>query len=218
MIILIINILAGGPNELTPNLLDYKEDDSIWVGVDRGALYLLSKGIQPKIAFGDFDSVSDEEFQRITKEVHQLRTFIKEKDETDTELALNWAIQQKPSKVRIFGGTGGRMDHFIANVQLILKTILQNPSCQIEIIDQKNMMYITKPGTHTLKKIRNSKYVSFLPMSDGVKGLTLQGFKYPLKEQDIPLGSTLCISNELIHDKGTFSFSKGILMVIRSCD
>ena len=44
----------------------------IWVGVDRGVYTLLEAGIKPSIAFGDFDSVSEEEFQIIEKEVDQL--------------------------------------------------------------------------------------------------------------------------------------------------
>jgi thiamine pyrophosphokinase len=46
----------------------------------------------------------------------------------------------------------------------------------------------------------------------------LEGFKYPLKNRHIFFGSTLCISNELIYDFGTYSFTNGILLVIRSCD
>jgi thiamine pyrophosphokinase len=62
------------------------------------------------------------------------------------------------------------------------------------------------------------KYISFLPMTLAVTNLTLDGFKFPLKDRHISMGSTLCISNELISDYGTFSFSKGILLVIRSDD
>ena len=49
--------------------------------------------------------------------------FKPEKDETDMEHALNWAIEQKPEKIRIFGATGGRIDHMFANIQLLI-----NPS------------------------------------------------------------------------------------------
>ena len=55
-------------------------------------------------------------------------------------------------------------------------------------------------------------------MSDDVKGVTLKGFKYPLSDYRIQLGSTVCISNELVGDYGTFSFSEGILMIVRSTD
>ena len=64
----------------------------------------------------------------------------------------------------------------------------------------------------------DKKYISFVPVSLNINGLTLEGFKYPLKDCHISIGSTLCISNELIRDYGTFSFSEGILIVVRSSD
>jgi thiamine pyrophosphokinase len=74
------------------------------------------------------------------------------------------------------------------------------------------------PGTHTIKKIPEKKYISFVPLTLDVANLTLEGFKFPLQNRHISVGSTLCISNELINQYGTFSFSEGILIVIRSHD
>ncbi|WP_077211481.1 thiamine diphosphokinase [Bacillus dakarensis] len=215
---MIINIVAGGPTDHLPDLTQYNDHNCVWVGVDKGVTVLLEAGIKPAVGFGDFDSVSSDELYAIKKKVNQLMTYEEEKDETDTEHALNWAIGQNPDKIRIFGGTGGRLDHFFANVQLILKPALKELPYQVEIIDQKNIIFVTYPGIHRLNKISEKKYVSFIPVSSAVDRLTLEGFKYPLKDRHIPLGSTLCISNELLNDYGTFSFREGILMVIRSCD
>jgi thiamine pyrophosphokinase len=213
-----INILGGGPPELLPDLSEFRKEESLWVGVDRGVYTLLSKGIIPHIAFGDFDSVTAEELSEIEKHVRSIKKFKPEKDETDMELALNWALGENPEKIRIFGATGGRLDHFFANVQLLLKPALKNVGFNIKIIDKKNHIYIKTPGSYEVKKRCDRKYISFIPMTSVVKGLTLEGFKYPLNNRHIPIGSTLCISNELINDYGTFSFSEGILMVIRSQD
>lgn len=215
---MIIHIVSGGPKELLPDLTAYFGENCIWVGVDKGVHTLLSHGINPELAFGDFDSVSNEQFLLIKEKVKHIYTFPKEKDETDTEYALSWAVKQKPEKIRIFGATGGRLDHFLANTHLLFRFVQKEESCPIEIIDQKNFLFIARPGTHHLERLKDKKYISFLPISNEVKGLTLRGFKYPLTNKNIPLGSTLCISNELIHNCGTFSFSDGILMVIRSSD
>ncbi|MEH7345181.1 thiamine diphosphokinase [Bacillus sp. JJ1532] len=215
---MIINILAGGPVTLLPNLSIYKQEGDIWVGVDRGVLPLLSFEIHPSIAFGDFDSVSDEEMAMIEEHIADLKRYMPEKDETDMELALNWAIKQKPELIRIFGATGGRLDHFLANIQLLVKPLLQDEDTQIEIIDQSNIIYIKGPGNHEIRRNLQFKYVSFIPLTMEITGLTLKGFKYPLKDQHVPMGSTLCISNELINDIGNFLFSKGIIMVVRSKD
>lgn len=212
-----INILAGGPEILLPELSSYR-NDGIWIGVDRGVLTLIENDIQPAMAFGDFDSVTPGELLLIEEKVKELNRFKPEKDETDMELALNWALEQNPEKIRLFGATGGRLDHLFANIQLLVKPVLSKMHIPVEIIDKRNIIYIKTSGEYRIKHDKNLKYVSFFPITMEVKGLTLINFKYPLINHTVPIGSTLCISNELIHDYGTFSFTEGILMVVRSKD
>lgn len=215
---MIINILGGGPANYHPNLEEYDSRESWWLGVDKGVFTLLAAGIKPDYAFGDFDSVTEEEWTQIQKEVQNLHTFKPEKDETDMELALDWALAKRPEKIRVFGGTGGRLDHFLGNVQILLKAELNGLPTQIEMIDRQNHLFVKGPGSHSVEKMTNRKYISFVPVTPVVKGLTLERFKYPLNNCHISLGSTLCISNELVSDFGTFSFTEGIVLVIRSND
>jgi thiamine pyrophosphokinase len=215
---MIINILAGGPKNLVPNLSEYMDEKSIWVGVDRGVFDLLERKIIPSIAFGDFDSVSIDEMAEIERMVDHLNRFKPEKDETDLELALNWAIEQNPEEIRLFGASGGRLDHFFANVQLLIKPVLARKNTNITLIDRGNTIFLKGPGSYSISKEINKKYISFVPVTMDVTNLTLKGFKYPLNNCHISLGSTLCISNELVDDVGTFSFSEGILIVVRSQD
>lgn len=215
---MIINIVAGGPKENLPNFKKYEASNSIWVGVDRGVFYLIEKNIKPYIAFGDFDSVTPKEMAEIEKQVENLRKFKPEKDETDLELAMNWAIEQSPTEIRIFGATGGRLDHLFGNIQLLIKPVLSNVLFNISLIDNKNIVFVKSPGCHAISKNREFKYISFVAVTSMVKHLTLKNFKYPLDNCHISIGSTLCISNELIDDHGTFSFSEGILLVVRSHD
>lgn len=210
-----INILAGGPKNHIPPLHSYSGE---WVGVDRGVLTLLNEGVFVDKAFGDFDSVKEEELAYIKKHVDELLTFPPEKDETDMEIAISWAMKQDPEKIRIFGATGGRLDHFFANIQLLFKPMALHKSIPIEIIDRQNIISLIQAGTHKIERNDEYTYISFIPFHGDVERLTLVGFKYPLTLQQIPIHSTLCISNELISDIGTISFSEGILMVIRSRD
>jgi thiamine pyrophosphokinase len=216
--IMIINIIGAGPVDLLPNLAIYNEEGSIWVGVDRGVYHLLKRGLQPEIAFGDFDSVSIAELSEIENQVKQLKKFKPEKDETDMELALNWAIEQKPAAIRLFGASGGRLDHLLANVQLLIRPVLAGFETRIDLIDRQNIIFVKGPGSYQLEKKRSHPYISFIPVTLNVEELTLKGFKYPLTDCHISIGSTLCISNELLSDCGTFSFSEGILIVVRSMD
>ncbi|MFF2445891.1 thiamine diphosphokinase [Neobacillus sp. NPDC058068] len=215
---MIINILAGGPEELLPELTDYAGENTVWVGVDRGVFHLLNRKIVPEIAFGDFDSVSPEELEFIEKHVSNMKRYKPEKDETDMELALNWALAQEPTIIRMFGATGGRLDHLFANVHLLLNPLKEKNPATVYLIDRHNIAFLKGPGSYTIEKMKTKKYISFVPLTLDVSGITLEGFKFPLINRHISLGSTLCISNELISDYGTFSFSEGILIVIRSHD
>jgi thiamine pyrophosphokinase len=211
----IIHILAGGPTDHHPDFALYENEETVWAAVDRGVYHMLQKGIVPDAAFGDYDSVSEEELSWMQQQT-ALHIVPKEKDETDLELAINWALSQKPACIRIFGATGGRLDHALANVQMLVKGLRKN--VEIQLIDYKNEISLKSAGTYRIEKSSKFPYVSFLPMTDTVTGITLCGFKYPLNDATIQWGSTLCVSNELVEEKGTFSFASGILMVIRSTD
>ncbi|AST94343.1 MULTISPECIES: thiamine diphosphokinase [Sutcliffiella] len=212
-----IHIVAGGPVENMPNLHEWVGENVVWVGVDRGTWILQKEyGIIPDKAFGDFDSVSHDELMELKKKTTNLFLLPSEKDEIDTEIAVNWAINEKPASIKLFGGTGGRLDHFFGNIQLLLKGI--NEGCSIQIIDNQNILYVVKPGKYNLEQDVRFPYISFIPITPEVKELTLTGFKYNLKNRNIFWGETLCISNELIFNSGTFSFIEGILLVIRSQD
>jgi thiamine pyrophosphokinase len=211
-----IHIVAGGPTDRIPKLHDWQAEDVIWVGVDRGVAYLLEHNIIPAKAFGDFDSITNQELIKIKAQLPHAEVFPSEKDETDTELAVNWALEQNPALIRIFGGTGGRLDHFLGNIQLLLKGL--EKGAVIEIHDIQNQLFALREGTYSITKDKSLPYISFMPITPDVKGITLRGFKYPLEKKHIRFGDTLCISNELEVESGTFSFDEGILMVIRSRD
>ncbi|MCX8001667.1 MAG: thiamine diphosphokinase [Anoxybacillus mongoliensis] len=210
---MIIHLVAGGPTSFLPHLQAYDGEDVCWIGVDRGVLALLDAGIMPKRAFGDFDSIDERELQQLKNRLPHIDIWPSEKDQTDTDIALDWALAQQATKIRVFGGTGGRLDHLFGNVQLLFK----GKDGQIELIDRQNVVTLYRSGKHVVEKKDEYRYISFIPMTP-IRALTLRGFKYPLDAQDIPLGSTLCVSNELIHHFGTFSFTEGILMMIRSKD
>ncbi len=210
----LIHIVGGGPRHLLPDLRSYDGSDVQWVGVDRGTKALLDFGLRPVRAFGDFDSLPAEEVKRLREMLPELDIWPAEKDKTDMEIALDWAVRQTDGAIRLFGATGGRLDHLFGNVELLLKYAGR----PIELIDRQNVLTVHLPGVHTVARDERYRYVSYIPISETVAELTLIGFKYPLTNCHISRGSTLCISNELIQSSGTFSFSEGILMMIRSSD
>ena len=209
-----IYIMAGGPEEMLPDLGRF-EKPSLWAAADKGVSSLLKRGIEPDAAFGDFDSIEEGHRSFEAKETY---TYEEEKDETDLALALAWGLGQNPGSITVFGGTGGRMDHTMGVIHLLVEERFLQSGIAIKVIDRQNEIEAKLPGRHTVRRDGRHKYISFLPVTPIVEGMTLEGFKYPLQGKEIRLGSTLCLSNELISDIGTYSFTSGILMVIRSND
>ncbi|GIO26107.1 thiamine diphosphokinase [Ornithinibacillus bavariensis] len=209
-----VAIVGNGPLENIPDLALYRDAVNIWIGADRGALTILEHKLQLDYAHGDFDSVSDIDRERIKNNANYFQEYPIEKDKTDLQIALEHALSLQPDRIYIFGATGGRLDHMLINVQLL--NIVVKQQINAIIIDKQNKIEWTCPGTYTIEKDEEYEMISFLSMTEEVRGLTLTGFYYPLTNHTIKMGSTLSISNQLISNYGTFSYDKGIVLVVRS--
>lgn len=107
-----MNVLlaAGGPLAKWPEL---KEPYDFYVGIDRGSLFLQQKELPLDIAIGDFDSLNVQERENIFNSAKRVVTSPAEKDDTDTQLALELILKEYPhANVTVVGSTGGRIDHF----------------------------------------------------------------------------------------------------------
>lgn len=210
-------IMVGGPYEQIPDLKSLDEKELIWIGVDRGAVRLLEQGIIPKLALGDFDSITKEELKEIKKEVADVRVYKAEKDETDTELAVRIAFNEfNPDLVSIYGATGGRMDHLLNNMYMIFQPELFKQASKIRLIDKQNTISYFSSGAYTVVKEKDKKYLAFTCLSP-VEQLSIKDAKYRLTNADFTYPISLA-SNEFISDTVTFSFDSGMIAVIQSKD
>ncbi len=184
---------------------------------DRGLEALYQLKIIPNHVVGDFDSVSPEILKFYKKQSQIIfHTYNAEKDNTDTDIALQLAIRLKSSKITIMGALGKRMDHAIANIHILKDALEANIPCQI--LDEHNRIYLINTSIQLEKDKIYGKYVSLIPLTSTVEGLTLTGFKYPLKDYTLPIGTSLGISNEIVTDTAHIEMNNGILIVIESRD
>ena len=184
---------------------------------DRGLEALYKLKIIPNHVVGDFDSVSPEILEFYKKQSQIIfHTYHPEKDNTDTDIALKLAIRLKSSKITIMGALGKRIDHALANIHILKDALEANIPCQI--IDEHNRIYLINKEITLEKDKIYGKYVSLIPLTSEVEGITLTGFKYPLENYTLPIGTSLGISNEIIEDRAHVEMKKGILIVIESRD
>ena len=211
-------IVTGGTIDIAfaKDFLSQRSYDYV-IAADAGLEVLRPLHISPNAVVGDLDTVDKkvlEEYQNqpdIEFEIHK-----PEKDETDTELALLTAARQGCEAVDILGALGGRMDHAIGNIQLMYQFFCQG--MEVNIYDARNRLYLL--GGHKVfhREEVYGKYISFLPMTETVEGLTLRGVKYPLQRRTIGLGTSLCISNELKREEGILELERGVLLCVEAHD
>ena len=209
---MIVAICAGGPiREVAFSLTPDK-----WIGVDRGALYLIDEAIIPDAIVGDFDSVTAEEFARISKAVAHIEQFQAEKDETDTDLALLKALDYAPTEIWLTGVTGGRLDHYEAVLRSVYTLQRQHPEVTFKLINPFNEIQFLQPGKYALAKDTYA-YVSFFAYGETLTNVTLRGVKYETTDEVIEQGTTRFTSNEILTN-GSISFEGGICLMIKSRD
>ncbi|WP_025728057.1 thiamine diphosphokinase [Atopobacter phocae] len=209
-----IHIYIGG-DLVDSKLISISPNDTV-IGVDRGSLRWLDLNIQPTICIGDFDSISDSEYEKLS----QQSTIIKlpaEKDLTDTETALKYVIdEQLQGDIYIYGFTGGRLDHLMSCLWFGYHPMLLDIIERLHFVSNNNRMHFIKPGTHTIDDELGFKYLSFVTYTS-VKNLTLSGVKYPLLNSCIKHPLAL-ISNEFISETAIVQFDEGLIAVIVARD
>lgn len=205
-----ISIMLGGvlPEELPLS--------DLWCGVDRGALYLLDKGINPLLSCGDFDSINSEQ----RKEVEQKSKYFRVKhseDLTDADFALENILELFDSveEIDIYGATGRRLDHFFGNI-LLLNNEKYN-SVKVKIIDDNNIITIAHSGQNIFEKIEGYKYFSIVPIYEDTK-MSIKNSKYEVENLVLTLNRPNATSNEFANEKAIELEVSSNVLVIYSKD
>ncbi|MBN2254600.1 MAG: thiamine diphosphokinase [Deltaproteobacteria bacterium] len=178
---------------------------------DGAARHLRPLGLIPSVIIGDMDSIDERDREYFKKRGSTILAYPQAKDETDTELALMYGLNLGPQEIWILGALGGRIDHTLANVSLLVAAAKRG--IPTKIVDEDCEIFVVT-GQVTLEGTKGQT-VSLLPVSSVVTGITLDGFEYPLRNHVIEIGSPLGVSNTLAGDRGVISVGTGYLLVIR---
>ncbi|MCR4950955.1 MAG: thiamine diphosphokinase [Solobacterium sp.] len=180
-----------------------------YIGADRGALLAYEKGIRLKLAVGDFDSVSEAELEKIRSNSDETVVLNPVKDDTDSEAAIQRTLAKGYDQILICSDLSGRADHTIINLRLLMKY----PGI-LSLQDVQNNAQAYTEGTYEIKK-GDWKYFSVFAY-DAV--ISLEGFRYPLKERHITQDDLYTVSNEILAEKGILTVHAGRVLVIKSRD
>lgn len=152
------------------------------IAADRGLEFFLDYLILPDVVIGDFDSLSEDgknflemqnedipyggmlewKLQKGEGKVVEVVRLRPEKDDSDTQSAMNYAIQNGAKEIVILGVTGNRVDHLMANFGLLI--LAQKQDTEVALADRYNYMKLIPSGTILKKAEQFGKYVSFFPL------------------------------------------------------
>jgi thiamine pyrophosphokinase len=177
---------------------------------DGGARHLYEIDLIPDVIIGDLDSL-DPEIQRYCQDRgSRIIRHPAAKDETDTQLALDYAIEIAPDEIYVFGACGTRIDHTLANISLLVSGLKQN--IPIKLIDEWCEIFIVTGNC--IIEGEAGQTVSLIPFSERVAGITLKGFEYPLENGFMEAGKPYGISNRLNSSAGIVTVGSGQLLVV----
>lgn len=186
------------------------------IAADSGLKYINELGLVPDMILGDYDSVEAGLLDKYKDT--DIKTYPREKDYTDTHIAIINALKAGASAIYILGATGTRMDHTFTNICNMKAALDCDVPCFI--YDKHNKIYIVNDQMGEVKLSKEEQYgdyVSIIPLSEEAV-ISLTGFKYGLEDYVLHQGLSICQSNEIKEKEAIIKIKKGILIVFETMD
>lgn len=206
-------IFAGGTIKSGRAIYEAIASAELVIAADSGAASALRFGCVPAILVGDLDSLDDDTIQQLNERGTDIRQVPVEKDETDTELALQIAVEQGATSITLLGALGGnRLDHSVANILLLIAF----DSVPLWIVDGPTVCWLLRgPGSVAIKG-QNNDLLSMFPVEGNATGVRTSGLYYTLRGETLKPGKTRGVSNTLTGPDGEVSLDKGTLLLVHT--
>lgn len=206
-------IIAGGDLK---NYSWYKaflrEDDRI-ICADHGLDHAVELGVVPDLIVGDFDSASEDNLNFFRTKGVPCHSYKCNKDLTDTQIALDFALQGKPDEIVFFAVLGDRLDHSWSNVLLLTKAAEEN--VRARIVTSHTEVFLAEPGSSCISGHKGD-LISLIPLTPEVKEITTAGLAYALDRQNLLFTNPYAVSNVLLTEQAIVSVGEGLLLIIRN--
>ncbi len=187
------------------------ESDLI-ICADGGAKHAERMGIIPDVLLGDLDSIGQHCFNNVKNANIKYIQYSTDKDKTDTQLAVEFAIEKGCKEIFLIGSLGTRFDHSFANVSL-LKYILDQGAMGT-VINEHNEIHTIDSYIKLQGKIGD--IISLLPITKIVEGISTTGLQYALQNAQMTFGVPNGVSNVFSEEEAEIHIQRGLLLVIKA--
>lgn len=207
-------IFANGEIHNYIHLKTYIQPEDYIICADGGARHTYHMELTPHVILGDLDSIDQKWFEYYKEKEIQIETFPSEKDETDTELALHYAMKLNPEKIILMGCSGNRLDHTFANIHLLKQGL--DAGMDMMMVDDNNEIYIV--NNRLVVTGSKGDTLSLLPLSEAVSGIYATNLYYPVENFSMSFGFPIGISNVMLATETVISVQSGYLLAIKASD
>jgi thiamine pyrophosphokinase len=205
-------IFANGELNLSSAIRGEIRSDDLVIAADGGALHCRKLGIKPMVVIGDFDSVPPEDLAALQAEGALLMRYPVRKDETDLELAFEYARKQSCQEIILFGALGARWDMSIANILLTAHPNFRE--IQVRLIDDHQELQLLQSGGNLILYGKPGDTLSLIPLNSRAQGITTQGLEYALSDEDLDFASSRGVSNVFTAENASISLRQGLLICV----
>jgi thiamine pyrophosphokinase len=206
-------IVASG--ELGPADAGWLDGASLVIAADGGAAALDRLGRRPDRLVGDLDSADATLVERLAATGVAIERHPADKDESDTELALDAARAAGATEVVLLGALGGdRLDHGLAN--LLLLTDAELSGVDIRLVGGGSVVRVLHGGHSLLLRGPVGALVTLLPIGGNAAGVTTDGLRWPLAASELRTGRSRGLSNVVERTPAAVSLEHGTLLVIET--
>ena len=205
-------IFANGNLTRPANPLAELRSEDLIIAADGGAYHCQALGLTPDVLIGDLDSITKEVRENLSRLGTQLILYPRDKDETDLELALRYAVDHNAEEILLLGILGGRLDQTLANLLLLSRPEWQ--PAQLKVADGSNFALLIRPGSPLTLQAQTGDIVSLIPLTRTVTGVSTEGLRWSLQDATLEFGSTLGISNETTQEIARVEIKTGQLLAV----
>ena len=198
-------IFCNGQLKNPANVKQIAKDCGLLIAADGGAKYFFDIGLTPQVVIGDMDSIDSDTWGNESG-IEYIR-YQGDKNKSDAELAVEYALEHGYEHVLLVAATGGRLDHTLGNIALVA-----GYPGQIAILDGISTLVAVEKSEKCVLHGRIGAIVSLMPYSTGPLKVRTNGLKYPLQDECL-ISATHGLSNELSQTEACICVSDGILLV-----
>ncbi len=204
-------IYTGG--EISPKgITEAPTAEDLVIAADAGYRNALALNAKPSILLGDFDSLGEPQI----KDDAEILRVPAEKDFTDTQMAVQVALDRGATSIVIVGGLSGRLDHTLSNLAL-LESLSQKRISAV-ITDGKNRVRFLRNGSILIPRAPHFSYLGLIAADPLLKGVTIDGCKYPLKNARISRTHQFAVSNEITGNCAFVAIRRGGAWIVESAE